>query len=288
MTNSALIQKLVGLVKRETDLTLEVIQYLREVDARDLHLEMSYSNLFEFATKFLGYSDGAAFRRINAMRLIQSEPDVEEKIRKGDLTLSTAARVEAFCKKSGIDRKTAVQQVLGKSTREAERLLFDLAPSAVPEERTRPVSATHTEIRLIVDAELKRDLDRMLELLSHVNPNSSYAEVVARATREWLRKNDPTKSKLTSAPKSSADARAANGKIRKIILKREDGQCTYTDPATGRRCASRRFTQVDHIHAWSNGGQTVEENLRTLCGAHNRYIWRTKQRSDRVECETPP
>ena len=205
MTNSQLIQKLVGLVKRETEITLEVIRHFREVEERDLHLEMSYSSLFDFATKFLGYSEGAAFRRINAMRLMKAEPDVEQMIKTGELTLSTAARVEAFCRKTSVDRAVAVQQVLGKGTRDAERALFELAPDAIPVERTRPVSATHTEVRMILDAEMMADLNRIRELLSHADPNMSCTEVFARSMKALLRKIDPEKHSATSAPKPRSE-----------------------------------------------------------------------------------
>lgn len=42
---------------------------------------------------------------------------------------------------------------------------------------------------------------------------------------------------------------------------------------TGRRCNSTRFLQLDHIHPFSRGGANTAENLRWMCGAHNR--WRT-------------
>lgn len=287
MTNSQLIQKLVGLVKRETEITLEVIKHFQEVEECDLHLEMSYSSLFDFATKFLKYSEGAAFRRINAMRLMKAEPSVEEKIKTGELTLSAAARVETFCKKTGVDRKTAVRQVLGKSTRDAERALFELSPNAVPEERERVVSDTHTELRLILDEEMMADLTRIRELFSHSNPNMSATEVFGRSMKALLNKIDPEKRNTTSArksqserdmheskpkePRSSPDARFAKGTVRRIVWIRGQGRCSFRDKITGRRCTSRHLCEVDHIIPWSQGGKTEVENLRVLCSRHNRY-----------------
>ena len=282
MTNSQLIQRLVGLVKRETEITLEVIKYLLEVEERELHLEMSYSNLFDFATKFLKYSEGAASRRINAMRLLKALPSVEEKLRSGELTLSTADRVEAFCKKSGVDRLVAVKQVLGKGTRDAERALFELSPNTIPEERTRRVSDTHTELRLILDEEMMSDLNRIRELLSHANANMSSTEVFGRSMKALLSKIDPEKRRAASAPKSqsendkprsSPDTRLAKGIIRRIVWSRDQGQCTFLDKTTGRRCTSRHMCEIDHIIPWSHGGKTEVENLRVMCKAHNQFIY---------------
>jgi HNH endonuclease len=273
MKNNELLEKLVAAVKKETSLTLTVIQYLRDVDTRKLHLEMGYASLFEFATKYLGYSDGAAYRRINAMRLMQSGTDIEQKIRANELTLSTAAQVESFCKKTGIERSVAVAKVSGKGTRAAERALFELAPTTLPEEKIRLVSATHTELRLIVDETLMSDLDRLRSLLSHKKPNMSYTELIKHLSEIALKKLEPDRRQATSAPKSSPETRLAKGRVKSIVWKRDQGKCTYIDPQTGRRCNSTHLTQLDHIQPWSRGGRTHTGNLRLLCRAHNQYLF---------------
>ena len=274
MQNTELLQKLVAAVKEETALTLTVIQYLREVQERNLHLEMSYSSLFEFATKYLGYSEGAAYRRINAMRLMQSGPDIEQKIRRNELTLSTAAQVESFCKKTGVERSVAVAKVSGKGTRAAERALFELAPTALPEERTRSVSASHTELRLIVDENLKSDLDHLRSLLSHKNPHMGYSELIKHLSVIALKKLDPERRDATSAQKSSPEARLAKGRVKSIVWKRDQGRCTFIDSQTGRRCNSTHLTEIDHIEPWYRGGRTHVGNLRILCRAHNQYLFK--------------
>ena len=72
MTNVEFAKKILAAVKAETNQTLEVLNLLREAEDRKIFLEMSYGSLFEFATKFLGYSEGAAMRRIQAMRLVKN------------------------------------------------------------------------------------------------------------------------------------------------------------------------------------------------------------------------
>jgi hypothetical protein len=46
--------------------------------------------------------------------------------------------------------------------------------------------------------------------------------------------------------------------------------CCATDEKTGRRCNSTKFLQLDHIIPFAQGGANTKENLRWLCGEHNR------------------
>ena len=50
---------------------------------------------------------------------------------------------------------------------------------------------------------------------------------------------------------------------------RDQGQCTFKGP-DGRRCASTRGLQIDHVRPVALGGDGQDENLRLLCAYHNR------------------
>jgi hypothetical protein len=63
---------------------------------RKLFLEMGYPSLFEFCLKELSYSEGSAQRRISAMRLLKSLPEIEPKIISGELSLSVVSQAQTF------------------------------------------------------------------------------------------------------------------------------------------------------------------------------------------------
>jgi len=48
----------------------------------------------------------------------------------------------------------------------------------------------------------------------------------------------------------------------------DDGCCTFVSE-DGRRCAARRFLEIDHVKPWAEGGLETVENLRLRCRAHN-------------------
>jgi hypothetical protein len=82
--------------QKERSLTMEVIQLLQEIYDRRLHLKRGYPSLHQYCVKELRYSDGAAYRRIKAMKLTQDMPEVIKSIESGSLSLCTS---QANCKK---------------------------------------------------------------------------------------------------------------------------------------------------------------------------------------------
>lgn len=61
--------------------------------------------------------------------------------------------------------------------------------------------------------------------------------------------------------------RDINWRLRFIVMKRDNFKCRNCgrSPATN----SKTILHVDHIQAWANGGETVLENLQTLCSVCN-------------------
>lgn len=62
-------------------------------------------------------------------------------------------------------------------------------------------------------------------------------------------------------------SRTINWRLRFIVMKRDNFKCKICgrNPATD----STTILHVDHIKAWANGGETVLENLQTLCSVCN-------------------
>src|SRR3989338_5249978 len=61
--------------------------------------------------------------------------------------------------------------------------------------------------------------------------------------------------------------RGVNERLRFIVMRRDNFKCKNCgrSPATD----SSIILHVDHIKAWANGGETVLENLQTLCSVCN-------------------
>jgi hypothetical protein len=85
----------ISLEERKAGIAL--LHHLAEIERRRLHAAI-FGSLHEYVVRELGYSDGAAHRRISAMRLMKFAPEVEEKLERGTLTLSTASQIQNFLK----------------------------------------------------------------------------------------------------------------------------------------------------------------------------------------------
>ncbi len=99
LSDQALLSQTKLLVQKERSLHVQVLRHLREIEARRLYFSEGYASLFDYAVRGLGYSKGAAFRRIKAMRLCRDEPETLEKIKSGRLSLCAASQLQSFFEK---------------------------------------------------------------------------------------------------------------------------------------------------------------------------------------------
>ena len=75
-------------------LEVHILDHLGEIDCRGLALRRGFSSLFDYAVRELRFSDAAAQRRIQALRLCRRHGWVRDKLQNGALTLTAAAQLE--------------------------------------------------------------------------------------------------------------------------------------------------------------------------------------------------
>ncbi len=196
LNNHDLLARARELAHEERRVGVALLHHLREIERRRL-FALNHSSLHEYVVRELGYSDGAAHRRISAMRLMNTIPEVEDRLRSGALTLSTASQVQNFLRAekkltgnsaSTTEVRQLVAQMEGKSTRDAEALLAARAPDVAQHlaarrlERPRTVGVEHAvQVTLTLNRELQLKLQRLRDRTAHRDPNPSLAQQI-----EWL------------------------------------------------------------------------------------------------------
>lgn len=73
----------------------------------------------------------------------------------------------------------------------------------------------------------------------------------------------------TSIHKSEFRSRHISADVRREMEKTRNQGCSHV-VANGDRCGSTHFLQMDHIHEFHRGGSNELQNLRWMCGFHNR------------------
>ena len=284
-------------VNEERRAMLAVLDRLREIHSRSLHLQLAFSSLHEFCVEELQMSDGAAHRRIQAMWLCGDLSKAKQAIADGSLSLSTAAILQKFFRSdentcTTVDEKEALlERVKGKSKVECDRILHP--------------NRKGTTIRFLADDDTIQMLKRLSELTAVGEKNT--AALIKRVAAIALRAIDPLAPKPqtkkpaseASAPNPSAPGPSApksrflakilkTASLEKLsevppsrsryiavdverdVWQRDGGQCTFVDPLPKRRCMSRYGLQLDHVMPLACGGPSTLENLRLLCASHNR------------------
>ncbi len=271
ISDEALVCNLRTLIHQERKLLGEILEHLKEVDSRRIHLREGYPSLFEYAVSSLGYSEAQAYRRISAMRLLKDLPEAKPLIESGDLNLTHLTQAQEYfrtCvrKQEPVSRESKIdllQTLKNKSTRETETVFAKLAPETVFRERERPVSEEKTEIRFFASKELLEKLKRFQDLDAHALGGQSYAVLFQRLVDLAL------KGRNSQGPEKGTDFSATKkSKVEKTVVQR-------TGPKTikqSTRRQDRENLQLGEPH--QGGGQS---GSRFIPIALKRAIWRRDQ-----------
>lgn len=301
LSDTELLDRTKILAAKEREVGTEVLWHLKEVSDRRLYSARGFSSVFEYTVKELKYSEAAAGRRVAAMRILSDLPEVASALEEGSLNLSTLSAAQGFFKREEIEqnkkytveeKREVLEALTHKSKRECEKILVSLSPeSAVGQEKVKPLTETQTELRIIVDEETLKKVEKLRDLLAHQNPTGSYGKLLDLITEIALDKIDPQrieersqkrkakKTQVTTPPaeektthsQDPVDAPASAASLKRQSYLRDEGRCTYEDPVTGQVCGTTYKIQQDHIVPLALGGASTLENYQNRCSSHN--LW---------------
>src|SRR6516225_6986034 len=136
LSDEALHNSNLKTAKTEREAITASLRHLRETERRRLFSKYKCKSIFDYATKYFGYANDAADRRIKAMRLLQDLPEIEEKINDGSLNLTNLAlaqRLFNLDKKAGNtynkeQKKEVLKKIENQPTRTAEKIVYEIKP----------------------------------------------------------------------------------------------------------------------------------------------------------------
>ncbi len=135
LDSAALARRLGELAGHEREVQVEFLLHLAEFDTRRAWAEAGYRSLWDYLQRVVHLREGAAFRRIAAMRVVRRLPVVAEALRDGRLCLSTVAVLEPLLTEANVGELVARAAFLTKA--QVEKLAVTLQPRTAPKDGLR-------------------------------------------------------------------------------------------------------------------------------------------------------
>jgi 5-methylcytosine-specific restriction endonuclease McrA len=284
ISDSELLASIKRLAVEERRIGIEVLHHLREIDARKLFASLGFSSLFVYCTNELGYSEGGAYRRISAMRLLRDVPEYESKLQEGAVSVATLSQVQSFLVQekrqlgktySQGEKLDLLSKIEGKSTQQTERVLAIISPQLSREEKARIINEEETEIRFTAGRELMRKIERLKNLLGHKPEAQSYAGLIDELTNIAIKKLDPLEK---SNPKNASEIKSVKKAKVEVQIDQSlppvevvDGQLVSVE--IGKDKKSTRYIPAGiEREVWKrDGGQCTYRNAETngRCGSRH-------------------
>jgi hypothetical protein len=209
----------------ERDRQVDFLRYLDPFDAREAWREAGYGSLWQFCLSELALREGAAGRRIGAMRVLRQLPGLEAPLREGRLSLTTAVTLRPVLTRENLDEMVA--RAAFKTDEETRYLVATFQPRPAPKEGIRklsgaaprlpapggapavepeplaltpperppsrpsldPVSADNWSVRITIDGAFREELENLKRLLWHKIPDGNLTTVLHEAVRCAIQKH---------------------------------------------------------------------------------------------------
>ena len=254
LTDKQLLLDTKYLASEDKRITLKLLQHLEEINKRKLYSDLGYPSLFRYIVDELGYTDGAAARRIKSFNVLEEFPEIAPKIENGELSLSNLSKAAETFKRENISDKETKKEILSSiensSTRDCEKKL---------EKIKNPLLNIETKNLHVISVSVSEHIYQKFEKIrglfasQRLSKEDIFSRMFEITLKHLENKRFNTNSKL---PPSASQNRYIPAGMRKYIYER-DKVC--------QKCGSNWDLEIDHILAMALGGKTEINNLRLLC-----------------------
>ncbi|MBS1972096.1 MAG: HNH endonuclease [Bdellovibrionales bacterium] len=302
VSNAELILRMEKLVRTERKVTHLVLLHIAEIESRKIYADLGFDGMYSYLTKGLGYSEGSAYRRLQSSRLLKQVPEVAKKIEDGRLNLTQLTEVQKCVKENTLSSEETLkvlEKLENKNSFETQKTLtFELNLPVQTTEKIKPQADESIRMELTLTKEQFDDLEQAKSLLSHIYPDGSWSDIIAKLAKEFNQQKllghseigenskkvstlaslleNPTQCVLAAGEKPSVKRKSISLGIRRQLLRKAGNCCEFKDPKNGKRCGSKYQLQIDHIQPVAFGGGNDLENLRVLCRTHNLQAARNR------------
>jgi hypothetical protein len=126
LSDDELLRRLSELLQKSRRVESELVAHIGEVDARRLYAREAAPSMFSYCTEVLNLSEHEAYLRITVARASREHPVLLEMLADGRLHLTAIAKLAPSLTEA--NRETLLARAEGKSKREVEELVAEVAP----------------------------------------------------------------------------------------------------------------------------------------------------------------
>jgi 5-methylcytosine-specific restriction endonuclease McrA len=304
LADDVLLRGLAALVVQDRTTTANLLAHMAEVDARRLYAPAGYTSMHAYCVEKLGLSDDATWKRLQVAKKARQFPVLYLALKEGRVHLTglnllapylTAENVDELVSAADGLRKSAIELLVARRFPRVEALRLDEGISALPSEpapaqvapspvvassapapaqvvvrpRVAPIDGRRFSLEVTIEQATHDKLRRAQELLGHAGNVAGVLDRALDALLDNLEKRKFAKTSKPRRPRLSRGVRTIPAHVRRAVLERDGGRCTFVG-GDGHRCEARRFLEFDHVVPVARGGVATVDQIRTLCRTHNQ------------------
>ena len=278
--------------------TIETIFLIAEIVRRETFVELGYGSIWDYLRRVHRQSDTMIHYRLRCAQAVNRFPQVIEPLCSGSLCMTTLAKLMEVLNESNCDELVA--EALGKSKKDAERIVAREKPQPIPKDVTTSVPSTFpgkwnereqanvpapspgpppvqtevlTESLSRVHMTVDRDYEDLLKAIraaySHKMPGAADCELLKECMRVALKQKEE-RNGIVDKPR--ADRIGKDGKVsqsvKRIVKRRDEGKCQWRSEDGG-ICGSTYRIEFHHKQDRAKGGEGTPENVILLCEKHH-------------------
>lgn len=296
ISNDELIFRMQKLVRTERKVMHLVLLHIAEIESRKLYADLGFDGMYSYLTQGLGYSESAAYRRLQSARLLKQIPSVAERIEDGSLNLSQLTQVQKCLKESAKNGETistqqtreVLEKLHNKSSFETQKTLaLEMNLPIEIHEKVKPQQDDSIRLEVTLTKEQFEELQKAKSLLSHICPEGSWSEVIGTLAKKFNSRKLKGRTKTVALSEKTTQSfavtevqvianqaqklgrRYISVHTKRMLFAKAQNCCEYEDPRSHQRCNSKYKLEIDHRHPIALGGTNDLRNLRVLCQTHN-------------------
>jgi 5-methylcytosine-specific restriction endonuclease McrA len=201
ISNSELFEEFKLLMQLENRTKAQIVEYVREIERRKLYIEHGFTSLFLFLTKGMGYAVASAQRRMDSARLLDAVPDLKEGLESG-------------VKFNAEDKQELLNKVKNQDGQETQKIMAQELNLEIKEYEKQKIQRDESlRLEITLSKEEAALCKRVKDLISHQNPNPSWAEVMAYLAKDFLKRRDPLQKKAAAESKGASKLKTSTGNV---------------------------------------------------------------------------